>query len=141
MYLFPGVSELVQRINDDQRFVMGLVTGNVRGLVPHKLRSAGLDPELFPCGAYGSENIDRNVLPALALTRLERIMNEPPALGSVLIIGDTPHDVACARHTGVKVMCVATGSYTCEELAACNPDYLLEDMLDTEEVMRILHQY
>jgi phosphoglycolate phosphatase-like HAD superfamily hydrolase len=138
---FPGVFELVERIIDDQDFVMGLVTGNVRELVPHKLRSGGLDPVHFPFGAYGSENIDRNVLPTLALNRLEVITNEPASLESVLIIGDTPHDVSCARHTGVKVMCVATGTYSFEELAASEPDYLLEDFSDTEEVMRILYQF
>ena len=139
--LLPGVPALIQRLQDDDGFIMGLATGNVRELVPHKLRSAGLDPAIFQFGAYGSENIDRNLLPTLALKRSERITGERAPLQSVLIIGDTPHDVACARHTGVKVMCVATGTYSLEALAACSPDYLLHDLSDTDHVMWILHQY
>jgi len=139
--LLAGVPELVQGLLEDDGFIMGLVTGNVRELVPHKLRSAGLDPAIFRFGGYGSDNIDRNILPGLALARLERIIHDPVRLDSVLIIGDTPHDVACARHAGVKVLGVATGSYTYEALAACSPDYLLHDLSNTEQVMGILHQY
>jgi len=113
----------------------------VRELVPHKLHSAGLDPTIFQFGAYGSENIDRNVLPSLALARLEEIVQEPVALESVLVIGDTPHDVACARHAGVKVMSVVTGRFDRETLAAYMPDYLFDDLNDTEAVMKILNQF
>ncbi len=139
--LLPGVSELLKRILEDQSFIMGLVTGNVRELVPHKLHSAGLDPTIFQFGAYGSENIDRNVLPSLALARLEEIVQEPVALESVLVIGDTPHDVACARYAGVKVMSVVTGRFDRETLAAYMPDYLFDDLNDTEAVMKILNQF
>ncbi|MEA3327586.1 MAG: HAD hydrolase-like protein [Chloroflexota bacterium] len=141
MQLLPGVSDLLNCLMDDPRFILGLVTGNVRESVPHKLRAVGLVPTTFRFGAYGSENINRNLLPSLALERLERILSAPVARESVLVIGDTPHDVACARHAGVKVLCVATGNFDRETLAGCSPDYLLDDLNDTETVLRILNQF
>lgn len=139
--LLPGVSELIEQISDDQSFIMGLVTGNVRELVPHKLKSAGLDPAIFRFGAYGSDHPDRNFLPDLALERLEEMQGSPIQKELVLVIGDTPHDVTCARHAGLKVMCVTTGHFDREELEVCSPDYLLDDLGDTQAVMRILHHY
>jgi len=139
--LLPGVSDLIDRLLDNQSFILGLVTGNVRELVPYKLRAAGLDPAIFQFGAYGSEHLDRNLLPALAMERLEYILGAPVLRESVLVIGDTPHDVECARHAGVKVMCVTTGHFDRETLAASNPDYLLEDLKDIETVMSILDQF
>jgi len=139
--LLPGVSELIKQILDDQSFIMGLVTGNVRELVPHKLKAARLDPAIFQFGAYGSDHSNRNFLPGLALDRLEGMLGSPIQKESVLVIGDTPHDVACARYAGLKVMCVSTGHFDREDLEACSPDYLLDDLRDTEAVMKIFQHY
>jgi len=59
----------------------------------------------------------------------------------VLVIGDTPHDIACARHAGVKVLCVATGTYDRAALAAFSPDFLQDDLSDIAAVMDILQNY
>lgn len=141
MRLLPGVMELLAQLSSDSRFLLGLVTGNVQAAVPHKLRAAGLDPGMFTFGAFGSEHMDRNQLPALALYRLEQQLGASIALESVLVIGDTPHDIACARHTGVQVLCVATGSYSHPSLARHNPDFLLNDLADTAGVMDILYNF
>ena len=141
MALLPGVDDLLKRLVGDTRFKPGLVTGNVREAVPHKLRAVGIDPGLFSFGAFGSEHIDRNTLPALALYRVEQMIGEPVSPKSALVIGDTPRDIACARHAGVKVLGVATGQYSVQSLAAHEPDYLLEDLSNTEQVMEILGRY
>jgi phosphoglycolate phosphatase-like HAD superfamily hydrolase len=118
-----------------------LVTGNVREIVPHKLRFVGVDPGLFKFGAFGSEHIDRNTLPALALYRLGQMLGAPVPLGSVLVIGDTPLDIECAKHARLKVLSVETGHFDLATLAKSQPDYLLEDLSDTEAVMDILRSY
>lgn len=141
MRLLPGVVDLLTQLLDDSRFLLGLVTGNVRAAVPHKLRAAGLDPGIFTFGSFGSEHLDRNQLPALALYRLEQQLAAPVALESALVIGDTPHDIACARHTGVRVLCVATGTYSRQALAYHNPDFLLNDLADTAGVLDILNNF
>jgi phosphoglycolate phosphatase len=134
----PGVLDLVAQLAADPHFILGLVTGNVRAAVPHKLRAVGLDPGAFTFGAFGSEHHDRNQLPALALNRLEQQLGASIPPQSALVIGDTPHDIACARQSGLRVLCVATGTYPRHTLAPHNPDYLLDDLADTQGVMEIL---
>jgi phosphoglycolate phosphatase len=141
MQLLPGVAALMDVLKGDPRFVLGLVTGNVREAVPHKLRAVGLDPGLFTFGAYGSEHQDRNTLPELALYRLGQRMGLSMPPESALIIGDTPLDIACARHAGTKVLGVATGNYDRGALEEHKPDYLLDDLAETEAVMKIFLEF
>ncbi|MBG0788330.1 MAG: HAD family hydrolase, partial [Anaerolineaceae bacterium] len=69
MRVLPGVQALLSALSRRQEFALGLVTGNVREAVPHKLRAVGIDPVQFTFGAYGSERLHRNDLPGLAITR------------------------------------------------------------------------
>ena len=138
MQVLPGVIELLTQLAGHPEFILGLVTGNVRETAPHKLRAVGLDPGWFTFGAFGSEHVDRNHLPALALYRLEQQLGLPVPPEKALVIGDTPYDIACARHVGLKVLSVATGPYSCQDLADHKPDYLIDDLVDTQAVMAIL---
>ncbi|MFW5714062.1 MAG: HAD hydrolase-like protein [Brevefilum sp.] len=141
MDVLPGVPALLNQLAGDERFLLGLLTGNVREAVPHKLRAAGLNPDIFQFGAYGSEHIDRNELPPLALERAGRLFDTKVSPEAALIIGDTPRDIACARNGGLKVLSVATGWFSKEELAVHNPDYLLDDLGDLDLVMGILSAF
>lgn len=141
MTLLPGVPMLLEALSQQPGFVLGLVTGNVREAVPHKLRAVGIDPAQFTFGAYGSERPHRNELPGLALSRLEAQWGKSVDRGQVLVIGDTSRDIDCARHAGVKVLTVATGHSSVEELAEHQPDYVLADLTDTAAVMRIFQSF
>ncbi len=141
MRILPGVTELLEQLSDRPEFILGLVTGNVREAVPAKLLAAGIDPAMFRIGAFGSEHPDRNFLPALALSRLEQKLEISIPRERVLVIGDTPRDIACARFAGLKVLCVTTGRYGRNVLAEHYPDYLLDDLSDTEAVLAILRQF
>jgi len=56
-----------------------------------------------------------------------------------IVIGDTPNDIACARHFGARVVAVATGRiHSAEDLLEHKPDALLPDLLDTESVIKTL---
>lgn len=141
MALLPGVRSLLAELLQDDRFIMGLLTGNVREAVPHKLRAVGIDPTWFSFGAFGSEHLDRNKLPALALHRLSQILGQAVLPEEALIIGDTPRDIACARYGGLKVLCVATGRYDQDALSEHDPDYLLSDLQDTAAVLEIFKTF
>jgi phosphoglycolate phosphatase-like HAD superfamily hydrolase len=141
MAVLPGVDTLLDRLVGHPEFALGLVTGNIHDIVPYKLRAAGLDPSVFAFGAFGDDHIDRNRLPEIALERFVKIQGEPIDIGNVLVIGDTPRDIACARNYGLKVMCVATGQYSYPDLASQHPDFLLADLTDTDRVMAILSSF
>ncbi|MBG0770437.1 MAG: HAD hydrolase-like protein [Anaerolineaceae bacterium] len=141
MLLLPGVESLLAALSGEPDFALGLVTGNVRDSVPYKLRAVGIDPALFTFGAYGSERPHRNDLPGLAISRCEEQWGQPVDRAKVLVIGDTFRDIECARHAGVKVLTVATGHTSAAELAEHQPDYVLEDLTDTEAVLKILKTF
>jgi phosphoglycolate phosphatase-like HAD superfamily hydrolase len=52
----------------------------------------------------------------------------PFAADQVVVIGDTPRDIECARHFGAVAVAVATGQYSREALEAEGPDLLFEDL-------------
>jgi len=53
-------------------------------------------------------------------------------------VGDTPHDVACARAFGGRALAVATGKSPASALAEHNPDAVLESLADTQAFWRVI---
>ena len=127
-----GALELVARLRQNPDVMLGVVTGNVSTVAPIKLRAAGFDPAWFPVGAYGNEAADRDHLPPLALARAITHYGRPIAPEQVIVIGDTPSDINCARALGAVAVAVATGPCPAEELAAARPDHLLVDLTTFE---------
>ena len=137
-HVFPGVRELVQRLHHDPDAILGLLTGNLREGARIKLTAAGLDFDWFTVGAFGSDHARRPELPAIAIARAEEQFGRRFEGKSVVIIGDTPLDVACGEHLGVRTIAVATGNYSEDELRACGPDYLFTSLEDTDAVWRAI---
>jgi len=124
----PASLDLVHELRRRDTPTLGILTGNVSTTAPIKLRAAGFDPDWFPVGAYGSEALERDNLPALAVERAEKLLRRRISPEQVVIIGDTPADVACARALGAIAVAVLTGFSSREALAATQPDYLLDDL-------------
>ena len=102
-----------------------------------KLEPTGLLPR-FRVGAYGSDEADRARLPALAALRAQTLAGVPVPPDRVVVIGDTPLDIACARAFGARAVSVATGGHRVEELAAHRPDFLFADFADVVAVLAAL---
>jgi phosphoglycolate phosphatase len=137
--LLPGVRPLLERLGSaDERGVLGLLTGNLREGARMKLESAGLEFGRFRVGAFGSDHADRRRLPAVAVERAERLVGRRFAGKEVVIIGDTPLDIACGEHLGVRTIAVATGTYGAADLAACGPDHLFDSLEDTDAVLEAI---
>jgi phosphoglycolate phosphatase len=136
--VYPGVRELVHHLHEEPGAVLGLLTGNLRDGARIKLEHAGFDFERFAVGAFGSDHAERRELPALAVARAEQRFGRRFDGKSVVVIGDTPLDVACGEHLGVRTIAVATGSYSEDDLRPCGPDYLLPDLADLERVLEAI---
>ena len=94
---------------------VALLTGNYEPAAHIKLDHFGIGHH-FTWGAFGEDSADRNELGRLALVRAAARAVPPAARENVVIIGDTPHDIACARAVGARAIAVATGNYSVEEL-------------------------
>ena len=130
----PGIADLVRRLDDAPEALVGLLTGNIEAGARIKLGPTGLQP-YFRLGAYGSDHLDRRQLPSLAARRAEALTGHSFRPEQVLVIGDTPHDIECARHFGAVAVAVATGLYRRDELEASSPDLLFSDFSDVESAL------
>ena len=133
----PGVGEVVQALAERPDALVGLLTGNIEAGARAKLRPTGLLP-LFRVGAYGSDDADRNRLPAIACARARALLGYDVPFDRVTIIGDTPLDVECARGCGAGAVAVATGFHPIDDLAACRPDLLFADFSDARATVEAL---
>ncbi len=136
--LMPGTRELLAALEPHevgQRALVGLLTGNVAPGAALKLRSAGLDPARFRVGAYGSDSARRADLPAVAAQRAAALTSRRFAGADVVVIGDTPDDVACGRPIGARSVAVATGSYDVAALRAAGAAHVFATLADTAAVL------
>lgn len=129
-----GVLELLDRLADDDRFACGLVTGNLEEGARLKLAAVGCAGR-FGFGAFGSDAEERDALPAVALARAERRYGRSFDPRRSVVIGDTPADIRCARAAGTRVLAVATGRHSEQELAEHRPDAVFPDLSDTSRVV------
>jgi phosphoglycolate phosphatase-like HAD superfamily hydrolase len=135
--IMPGVRELVRTLAARDDAVVGLLTGNIEPGARVKLRPTGL-LDHFCVGAFGSDDMDRRRLPAIACERAHRLTGRRFAFEEVTIIGDTPLDVDCARACGAVAVAVATGFHPVEELKACAPDLVFLDFSDVAATLAAL---
>jgi len=132
----PGMVELLDELSARTGdFRLSLVTGNLEPIARLKLGRAGVGRYFEALrGGFGSDDEDRGRLPAIARGRA----SDPPwPRERTVVIGDTPHDIACARAIGAKAIAIATGRYTRAELAQHAPDFLFDDLGDIEPVLDI----
>jgi len=122
--VMPGVEELLPRLIE-QGILLGLVTGNVEAAAHIKLSRGHLN-RFFSYGGYGSDSPDRTEVTRAALKRGELVSGGTLGDGACISIGDTPRDVSAGHGAGIRVIGVATGSYSVEQLRNADADWALE---------------
>jgi phosphoglycolate phosphatase len=137
--LLPGVREVLQTVHEHPRYRSALLTGNIEPAAYLKMELVGLSEFFDLPGAFGDESHDRRDLPALAVDRIRKHLQLDLAPEQFIVIGDTPNDIECAKHFGARSLAVGTGRlYSRDDILACNPDALLSDFSNTDEVMKTL---
>ena len=133
--VLPGVRELLEALTRLEGVTLGLLTGNYPETGTLKIEAAGLDPAGFAVAAWGSDGESRRDLPSFAMTRYREQTGLDLQGHEVVVIGDTPYDVACARAHGCRAIAVATGSFSRETLAGHEPDLLVENLSETSAIV------
>ena len=133
--VLQGVPELLDALEARDDVVLGLLTGNVEPGARAKLLAVGVNPDRFAVGAFGSDHEHRPALPAIAQQRArERLGLDVPG-HDVVVIGDTPADIECARSVGARAIGVATGRFPVEELERHGAVAVFADLTDTDAVV------
>jgi len=137
-FILPGVIELLKATHAHDGTEMGLLTGNYAAAVPLKLRHAGIDIDRFAVTAFGNEAPTRRELVGLAMHKYQAIHNTPAQARRVIVIGDTPRDIDCAKANGCRVLAVATGRFTAQQLREAGADTVVDDLADASVLMAML---
>jgi phosphoglycolate phosphatase-like HAD superfamily hydrolase len=136
--LLPNVLELLELFDKHEGVVQGLLTGNLPKCAELKLRPFDV-MRYFKFGVYGIESRDRNDLGPIALERAIEHMPYPPAHPKdVVIIGDSIRDIECANAIGATCILTLTGHTKVEEIAHLDPDHIVEDLSDTDRIVRMV---
>lgn len=140
--VFDGVREILAETKNNPIFVNSLLTGNLSTVAEAKLQNVKLwhyfenQPK-----AFGEISHQRADLAKFVGKEFNHFFQTELNPEQFIIIGDTPNDIACARAFGAKAVAIGTGrNHSTEELAKHNPDILLENLTNTQEVIKIFTQ-
>lgn len=133
--VLPGIRDLLNRLQSDDRFCVGLLTGNVRAGARCKLSHFDLW-QYFPFGAFADDILDRDDVARSALIHTSKHLGRDVHPQNIWVIGDTPLDVRCARAIGARAVAVATGWHSLEELTASKPDHVYSDLANPADLLR-----
>jgi phosphoglycolate phosphatase-like HAD superfamily hydrolase len=135
--VLPGIVNLLNALADRGDVALGLLTGNFREGAMLKLRHYDIHSH-FSFGGFGDEHFDRDDVARVALTDTIRFLNRQVEPTEVLVIGDTPNDVKCARAIGARAVAVGTGIFTYEQLQQTRPDHLFGDFSEYTAFLDLL---
>jgi len=120
----PGVQATLEYLRGQPGVVSILLTGNTEAGAWAKLRHYGLDG-YFERGAFADSTRDRSAIARRALAVAGEVIGREPELQDTYVIGDTPHDIMCAKAIGARAVAVASGSYGVADLARHEPWWVL----------------
>jgi phosphoglycolate phosphatase-like HAD superfamily hydrolase len=136
----PGIRELLDVLDQRDDVFLALLTGNFEAGARIKLEHFDLW-RYFRCGAFGDDAADRNALVPFAVARARECgLADPIAPEQILVVGDTPHDVACARAVGATPVGVATGGFTVEQLRESGADIVFETLADPGQFLLLVDE-
>jgi phosphoglycolate phosphatase-like HAD superfamily hydrolase len=135
--IMPGVRELLDTLQRRDDVFLGLLTGNFEAGARIKLEHFDLW-RYFRCGAFGDDSADRNDLVPFAVRRAKDCGVPELAREHILVVGDTPHDIACARAVGAVAVAVATGGFTADQLREQGAQIVFQDLSRAEEFLKLL---
>jgi phosphoglycolate phosphatase len=135
--MMPGIRPLLDALASRDDTYLALLTGNYEKAARLKLEHFDLW-RYFPCGAFADDASDRNSLFPKALARIRACGGPIVHPAHTIVIGDTPHDVACALAAGARPIGVATGGFTVQQLRDCGAENVFADLSDTDAVLKLL---
>ncbi len=134
-----GTHELVRATSQLPGTTIGLLTGNFAETGTMKVAAAGFDPGVFRVNAWGDESTStpptRDDLPMSAMTKYAALHGRAVEPARVVVIGDTPFDVRCARVNGCRSLAVATGKFSVAELREAGADLAVETLGETDKLV------
>ena len=120
--LLPNVKETLEFLSTNEDYRSALLTGNCSKAAYAKVSHYGVGKYFdYQLSTFGDISEDRTILAQAALQKIY-VKNPEINCNDIIVIGDTPHDVSCAKAIGARCLIIQAGSsYTKEQLQACKP--------------------
>jgi phosphoglycolate phosphatase-like HAD superfamily hydrolase len=133
----PGARETLAELAADTSVYQTVLTGNLRDVARIKLEVFGLDGFLdLEAGAYGDDHQERVELVAIAQQRASDRAGVEFGNDATVLIGDTPNDVAAGLAAGVRVIGVATGKTSVDELREAGATWTVDEVAVVRQLLQ-----
>lgn len=134
-HVLPGAVEALTALHHIPGVTQSVLTGNLRAIAELKLTALGLRDFMdLRVGAFGDDGYERTDLPSAAFERTGKHLGHRHSGKDTVIVGDTLRDIATAKTAGTRVIAVATGTVSSDELTAAGADVVFGDLTDTSAV-------
>jgi phosphoglycolate phosphatase len=135
----PGAHDVLAGLANEPAIHQSVLTGNLREVARIKLEVFGLDCYLdLASGAYGDDDSDRPKLVTLAQQRAGDRTGVVFGNDATVLVGDTPKDVEAGLAAGVRVMGVATGKTSAQELRHAGAHDVARDLEECRDTLNRL---
>lgn len=133
--IIDGVAQTLEQLSNNKELILGLLTGNARGIARMKMEALHI-LDYFKIGGYGSSSEKRAELVGMAIADAvnQKLFNKI-SMKQVYVIGDTKYDIDCAKEAGAVSIAVATGISSKADLEIYKPDYLLSKLTELIQVV------
>ena len=132
----PGSHEVLELASKVDGLVQSALTGNIIANAKLKLAAFSLDgPIDWEIGGFGSDSAVRSELVGVARSRVEEKFGTLLPLSSIVLVGDTLRDIEAGVDSGARVIGVATGKVSADDLLKAGADRVFESMEDAASVI------
>ncbi|MFF4448196.1 HAD family hydrolase [Streptomyces sp. NPDC001502] len=139
--VLPGAVYALRAVRGAELLIPTVVTGNLRGSAEVKLSALGLIDHLDTgIGGYASDDAHRPALVGIAQRRAAGAHGGRFQRDNTVIVGDSLEDVRTGLEGGARIVAVASGTASADELRDAGADHVLADLTGTSEVLRAIHR-
>ncbi len=135
--LCPGINVLLNELENDDQYILGILTGNWRYSAYLKLRHFEID-RFFLTGVFADDTPNRDEMIPVALHRMDEEYDINLKSEDIIVIGDTPRDIHAAKPHGAVTIGVATGFHDVDTLKEAKADYVFQDFQNPEDLVNVL---
>ncbi|MHC3394734.1 HAD family hydrolase [Streptomyces lavendulocolor] len=139
--ILPGAVAALDAVHQAEDLIATVVTGNLRGSAETKLSSLGLASYLdTTIGGFASDDPHHPALVRIAQGRAAAKHGGLFDRTNTVIVGDSLEDVRTGLEGGAKVIGVASGTTTTEQLRAAGAHHVLPDLTDTVTLLDLINE-
>jgi len=137
----PGAADTIAALSEHSQIIQSVLTGNLRPVAEIKIKTFNLDAGLdLDVGAYGDDDPVRARLVPIACQRAAEKYQTPFSAASTILVGDSPSDIEAAHSSGARMVAVASGKSTSDDLRQAGAKLVLTSLQDSQAVVRVLLQ-